>query len=40
LGCAQWLAVTRNTVTHEVLTTELVAPQKAGRAATRKGGVK
>ncbi len=24
-GCAQWLRVTRNTVTHDVLATELVA---------------
>ena len=24
-GCAQWLVVTRNTVTHEVLAAELVA---------------
>ena len=27
-GCAQWLLVTRNTVTHEVLATELVAARK------------
>lgn len=27
-GCAQWLIVTRNTVTHEVLATELVAERK------------
>ena len=24
-GCAQWLRVTRNTVTHDILATELVA---------------
>jgi heterotetrameric sarcosine oxidase delta subunit len=28
-GCAQWLSVTRNTVTHEELATELVAERKA-----------
>jgi methylglutamate dehydrogenase subunit B len=28
LGCSQWLLVTRNTVTHEVLATELVADRK------------
>jgi methylglutamate dehydrogenase subunit B len=28
LGCAQWLLVTRNTVTHEVLDTVLVADRK------------
>lgn len=33
-GCAQWLLVTRNTVTHEVLEVGLVADRKA----TRKGG--
>ena len=27
-GCAQWLVVTRNTVTHEILATELVADRK------------
>lgn len=27
-GCAQWLAVTRNTVTHEIQTVELVAGLK------------
>lgn len=32
-GCGQWLAVTRNTVTHAVLAVDLVAPvaQKRGR---------
>ncbi|MBA3908873.1 MAG: sarcosine oxidase subunit delta [Rhodobacter sp.] len=25
MGCAQWLVVTRNTVTHEIIATELVA---------------
>jgi heterotetrameric sarcosine oxidase delta subunit len=29
LGCAGWLRVTRNTVTHEELATELVAERKA-----------
>ncbi len=28
LGCSQWLLVTRNTVTHEVLETALVADRK------------
>jgi methylglutamate dehydrogenase subunit B len=28
-GCAAWLLVTRNTVTHEILKTELVADRKA-----------
>ncbi len=41
-GCAQWLAVTRNTVTHEVLNAELVAPLGASQAtvktSARKGG--
>jgi heterotetrameric sarcosine oxidase delta subunit len=27
-GCAQWLRVTRNTVTHDILATELVAQIK------------
>lgn len=31
-GCAQWLRVTRNTVTHEVLGAELVAEVKKGAA--------
>ena len=33
-GCAQWLLVTRNTVTHEILSAELVAERKnkGGRA--------
>lgn len=31
-GCAQWLAVTRNTVTHEVMTVELVADLAGPRA--------
>jgi sarcosine oxidase subunit delta len=30
-GCAQWLLVTRNTVTHEILGAELVSEQKTGR---------
>jgi heterotetrameric sarcosine oxidase delta subunit len=30
-GCAQWLLVTRNTITHEILKTELVADRKATR---------
>jgi len=29
-GCAAWLLVTRNTVTHEVLAAELVADRKGG----------
>ena len=33
-GCAQWLIVTRNTVTHEVTGAELVADRKV------KGGAK
>ncbi len=28
MGCTSWLAVTRNTVTHEVLKVEAVAPVK------------
>jgi methylglutamate dehydrogenase subunit B len=28
-GCAQWLVVTRNTVTHEISSVELVAERKA-----------
>ena len=28
-GCSAWLMVTRNTVTHEILKTELVADRKA-----------
>ncbi len=28
-GCAAWLLVTRNTVTHEILKTELVSDRKA-----------
>jgi methylglutamate dehydrogenase subunit B len=28
-GCSQWLLVTRNTVTHEILAAELVAERKA-----------
>lgn len=35
-GCAQWLCVTRNTVTHEVLGSELVADLVTGL----KGGAK
>jgi sarcosine oxidase subunit delta len=31
-GCAQWLVVTRNTVTHEISGVELVAKQTTGRA--------
>lgn len=34
-GCAQWLIVTRNTVTHAISGAELVADRKAG-----KGGAK
>jgi len=29
-GCAAWLLVTRNTVTHEVLAAELVGDRKGG----------
>ncbi|MDZ7909729.1 MAG: sarcosine oxidase subunit delta [Gemmobacter sp.] len=29
-GCAQWLAVTRNTITHAVHQVDLVAPPKGG----------
>lgn len=29
-GCSAWVLVTRNTVTHEVLATELVAGRKGG----------
>ncbi len=29
IGCASWLLVTRNTVTHEILATELVGQRKA-----------
>lgn len=32
-GCAQWLVVTRNTVTHEISGVELVSEQKTGRTA-------
>jgi sarcosine oxidase subunit delta len=32
-GCAEWLLVTRDTVTHEVLGTELVALHKAAAAS-------
>ncbi|THD84645.1 sarcosine oxidase subunit delta [Aliigemmobacter aestuarii] len=39
-GCAQWLAVTRNTVTHEILGSELVADLKTGPKSARKGGEK
>ena len=28
MGCTSWLAVTRNTVTHEILKVEAVAPVK------------
>jgi len=28
-GCSQWLLVTRNTVTHEIASVELVAERKA-----------
>ena len=31
-GCAQWLAVTRNTVTHEISAVELVAGLKEAKA--------
>jgi methylglutamate dehydrogenase subunit B len=31
-GCAQWLLVTRNTVTHEISGVELVAERTVGRA--------
>ena len=31
-GCSAWLVVTRNTITHEVLATELVAERKTGAA--------
>jgi sarcosine oxidase subunit delta len=31
-GCGSWLLVTRNTVTHAVLATELVAARKGGAA--------
>ncbi len=33
-GCASWLVVTRNTITHEVLAAELVT-SKGGRDARR-----
>ncbi len=37
-GCASWLAVTRNTVTHEILSTELVADsQERGREMRIEG---
>lgn len=32
-GCAQWLVVTRNTVTHEIIAAQLVAQLVAGRPA-------
>lgn len=35
-GCAQWLLVTRNTLTHEIIAAELVAKTMSGR----KGGAK
>lgn len=31
-GCAQWLAVSRNTVTHEIYSVELVAGLKGAKA--------
>ena len=31
-GCAQWLVVTRNTVTHEISGVELIAERTTGRA--------
>lgn len=30
MGCTAWLIVTRNTITHEVLASELVANRKKG----------
>ncbi len=30
MGCTAWLIVTRNTITHEVLSSELVANRKKG----------
>jgi methylglutamate dehydrogenase subunit B len=30
MGCTSWLIVTRNTITHEVLASELVANRKKG----------
>ena len=30
MGCTSWLIVTRNTITHEVLGSELVAARKKG----------
>ena len=30
-GCAQWLAVTRNTVTHDIVKVELVAAKGGGK---------
>jgi sarcosine oxidase delta subunit len=32
MGCSSWLAVTRNTVTHEILAVEAVADRKGGAA--------
>lgn len=32
-GCSQWLRVTRNTVTHEILAVDLVAELKSGAGA-------
>ena len=35
-GCTQWLAVTRNTISHEILQVELVAkPQPAASEAVK-----
>jgi sarcosine oxidase subunit delta len=36
-GCAQWLRVTRNTVTHEISAVELVAGLSAAPARARGG---
>jgi methylglutamate dehydrogenase subunit B len=36
-GCAQWLLVTRNTVTHEVLGAELVADRARGHLLDEEG---
>ena len=35
-GCTSWLKVTRNTVTHEILTVDLVAPLAPPAAPRRR----
>ena len=37
LGCSAWLEVTRNTVTHEITATRLLA-ERGGPAAPKRGG--